>query len=273
MSCSLKRSIQLFVITLSILLPAGVSIATETPLVEKSWQIDGVKRKALLAIPESTHTTPSPLVFVFHGHGGSMENVARTFGIHRLWPEAIVVYMQGLPTPGALTDPEGKLAGWQRLPGDQNDRDLKFFDAVLKTIRDEQKVDDKRIYCTGHSNGGAFTYLLWAERGDTFVAVAASAAAYRRFQELKPKPALHLAGQNDRLVAFAIQQRMMEIVRKLDGCAATGQPWATSGPIVGTLYPSEKGTPFVSLIFPGGHQLPAEGPGMIVRFFKEHEKK
>lgn len=251
----------------------GISHASEMPLTEKQWEIEGVTRKALLAIPDSAHTTPSPLVFVFHGHGGSMENTSRNIAIHSLWPEAIVVYMQGLPTPGALTDPEGKLAGWQRFPGDENDRDLKFFDAVLKSVRNEQKVDDKQIYCTGHSNGGGFTYLLWAERGDTFAAVAPSAAAYRRYRDLKPKPALHLAGQNDQVVAFSIQQRMMEAVRKLDGCATTGQLWATSGPIVGTLYPSDKGTPFVSLIFPGGHQFPPEAPELIVRFFKEHHKK
>lgn len=146
------------------------------------------------------------------------------------------------------------------------------FDAVLKTIRDEQKVDEKRIYCTGHSNGGAFTYLLWAERGDTFAAVAPSAAAYRRFQDLKPKPALHVAGQSDQLVAFSIQQRMMDIVKKLNGCSPTTQPWASSGPLVGTLYPSDKDTPFISLLFPGGHQFPAEAPELIVKFFKEHPR-
>ncbi|HEY2586715.1 MAG TPA: hypothetical protein VGI81_13200 [Tepidisphaeraceae bacterium] len=60
---------------------------------------------------------------------------------------------------------------------------------------------------------------------------------------------------------FAIQQRMMNAVRALDGCAAEGKPWASSGPLVGTIYPSDKGTPFVSLISPGGHQFPAEPPG------------
>ncbi len=54
---------------------------------------------------------------------------------HKHWPEAIVVYMQGLNTPGALTDPDGKRPGWQKTFGDQGDRDLKFFDAVLATLR------------------------------------------------------------------------------------------------------------------------------------------
>ena len=94
-----------------------------------------------------------------------MKGAAANFAYHELWPEAIAVYMQGLNTPGALTDPEGKKPGWQKTVGDQNDRDLKFFDAVLATLKKDYKVDEKRIYATGHSNGGGFTYLLWAARG------------------------------------------------------------------------------------------------------------
>jgi hypothetical protein len=56
-------------------------------------------------------------------HGGSMLNAARTLGYHTRWPEAIVVYMQGLNTPGRLTDPEGRQPGWQHAVGDQGDRD------------------------------------------------------------------------------------------------------------------------------------------------------
>ena len=55
-----------------------------------------------------------------------------------------------------------------RESGDQGDRDLKFFDEVLSTLKKEYKVDANRVYATGHSNGGAFTYLLWGERGDVF---------------------------------------------------------------------------------------------------------
>lgn len=269
-----RRAVSLALTCLAMaLLASRVTAAdTPTPLLEREWQVDNTPRQALLAIPASAKSSSAPLVFVFHGHGGSMRNAARSFHIHALWPEAIVVYMQGLPTPGALTDPQGKLPGWQRLPGEQHDRDLKFFDAVLKSLRDELKVDDKRIYCTGHSNGGGFTYQLWAERGDTFAALAPSAAAYARFRDLTPKPAMHIAGEKDPLVKFAIQQRMMDFVRHLDRCAAEGKPWATAGPLTGTIYPSDAGTPFVSLLFPGGHTFPPEAPGLIVKFFKENVK-
>lgn len=50
------------------------------------------------------------------------ENIAaNVHGFHRVWPEAIIVYMQELSTPGALTDPEGKKNVRQKTAGDQKD--------------------------------------------------------------------------------------------------------------------------------------------------------
>jgi polyhydroxybutyrate depolymerase len=204
---------------------------------------------------------------VFHGHGGNSRNAARSFGIHRQWPEAIAVYPQGLNTPGRRTDPEGKKPGWQHGAGAQGDRDLKFFDAMLARLRQDYKVDQKRIYSTGHSNGGGFTYLLWAERGSVFAAVAPSgSAAIRSLPKLKPKPCLHIAGEKDPLVKFSWQKATMDAVRKLNGCEGDGQEWAKDS----KLYPSKSGTPLVTFIHPGGHGFPAEAPPLIVRFFKEH---
>lgn len=129
-----------------------------------TWTVGELTREALVYLPSKKSDDAAPVVFGFHGHGGSSQNAARSFGFEKLWPEAIVVYMQGIPTPGRLTDPEGKRNGWQSDAGDQGDRDLKFFDAVLATLREKYKVDDRRIYSSGHSNGGGFTYLLWAKR-------------------------------------------------------------------------------------------------------------
>ena len=247
--------------------------AAADPLAEKEWKIDGVARKALVYTPPIT-TTQAPLVFVFHGHGGSMANAAKTFRVHTLWPEAVVVYPQGLNTPGRLTDPEGKRPGWQHGRGAEGDRDLKFFDAMLASLKKDHKIDETRIYSTGHSNGGGFTYLLWAARPDVFAAVAPSSAGPGQDgKALTPKPALHLAGETDPLVKYEWQKAAMDLIRKLDGCAAEGTEWAKAGDLVGTLYPSKTGTPVVTLIHPGGHKFHAEAPALIVKFFKDHTKK
>lgn len=228
--------------------------------------MEGGVREGLLYVPVQATSQPSPVVFVFHGHGGSMQAVARSFAIHTLWPEAIVVYLQGLNTPGRLTDPEGKKAGWQHTAGAQGDRDLKFFDTVLTGLRRDYRVDPGRIFSTGHSNGGGFTYLLWAERGDVLAAVAPSAAAAAGLREgrLKPKPVMHLAGEKDELVKFAWQQQTIATVKKLNQCGE-GRPWDKSC----TLYPSPLGTPVVTMIHPGTHAFPRSAPALIVRFFQE----
>src|SRR4051812_24788524 len=150
--------------------------AQEAGELRREWTVDGVTREAIIFAPATAKTTAAPVVFAFHGHGGNMRQASRSFGYQKVWTEAIVVYMQGLNTPGRLTDSEGKRPGWQRDVGDQGDRDLHFFDAVLASLRKDYRVDEKHIYATGHSNGGSFTYLLWAARGDQFAAFAPSAA-------------------------------------------------------------------------------------------------
>jgi polyhydroxybutyrate depolymerase len=236
------------------------------------WQlsVDGLEREAWARVPAGAKERPVPVVFVFHGHGGRMEGAARGFRLHEEWPEALVVYPQGVNTPGRLTDPDGTKPGWQAGPGDHGDRDLKFFDALVERARREARVDERHVHATGHSNGGGFTYLLWSARGDVLASVAPSAAAgARRLRtSLRPLPVLHLAGENDPLVKFAWQEASIAAVKAINGCTEPGQPWAPGC----TRFPSPGGTPLVTFIHPGGHEFPREAPALIARFFREHGK-
>jgi polyhydroxybutyrate depolymerase len=254
--------------TLFFTLAVAVLVQTREPQL-RTWDVNGVQREALIYAPPKP-AGPVPLVFDFHGHGGTAKQAARSHHIHEAWPEAVVVYVQGLPTPGKLTDPEGKRTGWQAGPGDQQDRDLAFFDAVLAAVRKDYPIDGQRIYATGHSNGGAFTYLLWAKRGDTFAAVApVAAAAGPYFTEAKPKPLFHAASEKDPLVRFAWQQATIDRVKKLNGCADQGEEWAKGC----QRYPSPNGTPVVVYLHEEGHKYPAATPALIVKFFQEQGKK
>jgi polyhydroxybutyrate depolymerase len=245
-------------------------LVAEEALQRHEWTIDGVKREALIDAPEKAKTEAAPLVFGWHGHGGNMNNAARMYQIHTLWPEAIVVYPQGLNTPGKLTDPEGKKPGWQHGPGAEGDRDLKFFDAMLGDMRARFKVDEQRIYSTGHSNGGGFSYLLWGTRGDVFTAFAPSAAAATSVRGmLKPKPVLHIAAENDPLVKFEWQKATMEVLRVLNQCGE-GTPWELDSNC--TIYPSKIGAPVITAIHGGTHQYPTQAPEVIVKFFKSQVK-
>ena len=255
-------------LALTLWLAAAGTTGAADALTRREWKVDGVVREALVYVPPKAKTNAAPVVFAFHGHGGNMNQAARSFAYHTQWPEALVVYMQGLNTPGQLTDPEGKRPGWQSDLGKQGDRDLKLFDAVLAKLKQDYRVDAHRIYSTGHSNGGGFTYLLWATRGDQFAAFAPSAAAAPTLlAQLKPKPVLHVAGENDPLVKYLWQQQTMTKLRELNQCA-DGQP----GEQYVTTYPSKLGTPVVTVIHPGTHQFLASAPRTIVTFFKAHAK-
>ncbi len=256
-------------IALALGMVAVAQLHAADTLTRREWKVDGGGREALIYVPPKTKAEATPVIFAFHGHGGTMNHAARSFGYHTLWPEAMVVYPQGLKTPGILTDPEGQKAGWQSRIGDQGDRDLKFFDAVLTDLKSEYGVDAKRLYATGHSNGGGFTYLLWAARGDRFAAFAPAAApAGKNLALLKPKPVLHVAGEKDALVKFAWQQQNLNALRKLNECG-DGKPWAKDC----TVYESKLGAPVVTFIHPGTHQFPDAAPAIIVSFLKEETQR
>lgn len=233
------------------------------------WKIGDTTREAMVYIPSSAKVKATPIVFVFHGHGGAMGNMFRSRGFEKLWPEAIIICPQGLNTPGQLTDAAGKLPGWQKAPGDMNDRDLHFFDAMLKTLRQDYRIDNQHIYATGHSNGGAFTYLLWATRSDIFAAVAPSAAVGGRIVNmLKPMPAMHIMGEQDPLVKPEWQRAMCNKILKINRCNKTGEPYAPYA----TFYPSDTKTPVVLYQHPGGHVYPQEASSVVIKFFKSVSK-
>jgi polyhydroxybutyrate depolymerase len=249
-----------FPVSLVALLPVRALSAAE-PL-RLQAEVDGRTRQWLVYAPSTAKTAPTPVVFAFHGHGGNMHNAARVFKLHEHWPEAIIIYPQGLPT-ATRRDPQGERAGWSV-------RDVTFVDEMLRRLKADYQVDERRCYCTGHSNGGGFTYILWGLRPQLWAAVAPSAAnpQAERVGRLQPLPAMHLAGEQDQIVPFADQQKTIEAVRQRNGCAAEGKPWEKYC----TVYESKTGTPLVALIHPGNHQFPSSAVPTLVKFFKQHTR-
>jgi len=236
-------------------------------LTPREWTVDGVKREALVYAPDTAKTTPAPLVFVWHGHGGGMRHSAWAFPFHAKWPEAIVVHPQGLPTPSPLVDPEGKKSGWQQRRGEQSDRDIAFFNAMLKSLKEDYKVDERNIFCAGYSNGGMMTFLLWSEYPETFRAFAPCACVSLPGVPLTvPKPAFFLMGEADSLVKPEWMRMSVTRLKRLNKSAEEGKPWAEGA----MHYPSPLNAPLVVLTHPGGHTIPPGGKtDEMIRFFKE----
>ena len=246
---------------------AASSVFAAEPAPTK-WTVDGVEREALVYLPSTASKSKPPIILAFHGHGGNMHFAALGMAFQNYWPEAIVVYPQGLPTPGIVMDFEGKKPGWQNQPG-QGDRDLKFVDAILKTMREKYLIDESRIYATGFSNGGLFSYLLLSQRPNVFAAFAPGGAVLLPQLSLtQARPVFHYGGQSDRLAKFAKQQDTIEELRKFNGCADQGQSCGNQC----TIYDSTKGAPVATFIHPGGHFYPPAVTPLLVRFFQEHPR-
>lgn len=255
------------------------STASSQQLETWTLSVDGVERTALVHLPEAARSggpepgEPAPLVLAFHGHGGRATGFARQFGLHREWPEAIVAYPQGLPTPVRLVDPQGKRSGWQMRAGDQEDRDLALFDALLERVESEAAVDADRIHVTGHSNGGSFTYLLLEERAAVLASVSPSASGKGRGSGGKASrevAVLHAGSPDDRLVRWTWQEAALRGLRRARGCGE-GEPWELDPRV--TRFPAEKGADVLLFEHGGGHRHNKAHAGLAVRFFKSHPRR
>ena len=240
--------------------------------VEKSWEVDGVKRTALVRVPADV-SGQLAVVFGWHGQGGRSTHSAGRWGYADIDTTSILVFPQGLPTVSPLVDKEGRMPGWQTSVTSEGGRDIKLFDAILADLKKQHAVDDRRIYSMGHSNGAAFSYLLWQARPEVLAAIGSVAGSLRG--DGKPTsslPVIHVAGEKDPLVKFTWQQATFAAVKRFNGCSEEGKPWAKEGVLEATIYASSKGAPLVTAIHGGGHEYAKGSTELIVRFFKENPK-
>ncbi|HUH96216.1 MAG TPA: PHB depolymerase family esterase [Anaerolineales bacterium] len=131
-------------------------------------QSGGQAREYIIHIPTPYDGTQAlPLVFVLHGFGGSDKEIARATGmIAKADQEGFfAVFPNGTGTPG----------GWNDIiipqPVTTAD-DLSFFRDMINRFEQRLRVDPKRIYAAGLSNGGFMTYQLGAELSDQLAAIA-----------------------------------------------------------------------------------------------------
>ena len=232
-----------------------------------SFTVAGGPRSAVVVVPANLgHAVP--VVLVLHGHGGSGAIVERMVGLQSLWPDAVVVYPDGLPGHKGITDPDGLLPGWQTAAGELGDRDLAFFDVILATLRAGLPVDGERVFVMGHSNGAAFASLLVSRRGSA-IAAAATVSAQPSAALLAASPARSMfmvMGTADPIVPYALQKLSIPPAEKKLGAdpkRATVTGYLRSEPGWAQLE-------LATYIHPGGHEIPAPVPKLAVDFFRRH---
>lgn len=237
---------------------------TFTQPVSVTLKVDGIDRTAIVYPAPRAN---SPVVFVFHGRTGKASGAARMYRVQEAWPEATVVYPQGLDSYSPRIKMNGP--GWQLSPQQDNARDLKFVDALLKKLKADYASDAKRIFACGMSNGAAFTFVLLQSRPKSFAGFAsvAGAGAPLVYFSREPKPYLMINGKEDKLVSFAAAERTMRKLVALNSASAAPKPWAKGAEIY------EGSNPVVWQVHDGGHTWPAGATANIVRFFKSIGEK
>jgi len=130
-------------------------------------QSGGQQREYIIHIPPGYDGVKVvPLVFVLHGYGGTGQGMVGT-GMSLKADQAnfIVVYPNGTGDPRGWND---VIIPQPVITAD----DLTFFRDMIARFEQRLRVDSKRIYVAGFSNGSFFTYQLGAELTDQFAAIA-----------------------------------------------------------------------------------------------------
>jgi polyhydroxybutyrate depolymerase len=221
--------------------------------------VDGVDRVAYAFAPSQRTTQKPPVLFMFHGHGGSAERCIDRFGVEKRWPEAVVVYCDGLPVKTGGGD--GK--GWE-IDGSEQNRDIKFFDGLLPKVLSGYHGDPNKVFAWGFSNGGMFMYTLWTMRAEKFAAFCPSGACFASddIHLHGAKPAFITISGNDPIVPPNYQEAALKEAERTDVSAKSGTPFGTGG----TYYKGTK--PIVVWRYNGGHEFPFESFPKLIEFFK-----
>lgn len=135
----------------------------------------GVTRAYRMSVPAALANVHAiPLIFAFHGHTQTADQMAADTGFDRL--PAIIVYPQGVSdTLPSRSTP------WESAPyasTNVGEKDSRLVRDILAEVTREYPVDRSRIYAAGMSNGGGFAAKLGCTMPDVFAAIAPVSGAY-----------------------------------------------------------------------------------------------
>jgi len=203
----------------------------------------------------------SPLVLVFHGLGDRAGNFSRAVAFHKDWPQATVVYPEGLPRPD-----RGGMRGWQGFPGDDDNGDLSLVDALLEILPQRYSIDLDRVYAAGFSNGAHMTFNLLRERPCRFAAFAPVGALAEYVSEARtPRPVLYLFGREEPRGYTQAWQQTVVALAKLNRATGEKREWS---PGLTEFVPGPGGRVTVYGLYNAGHVWPMRGNEWIAGFFE-----
>ncbi|HWD41519.1 MAG TPA: PHB depolymerase family esterase [Fimbriimonas sp.] len=170
------------------------------------------KRPYLLALPEKTTQQQRPLVILLHGHSGSAGQIlGERSGASPLSEWLRIADREGVVVAAldGAKGPDG-FQGWNDgrvdAPGNPKSDDLAFIRGVIDHAVSSLRVDPRRVYLMGMSNGGMMTFRAAVELDRPIAAFAAVSSSMPpkllREKPRHPVAALIVAGTADPLVPF-----------------------------------------------------------------------
>jgi polyhydroxybutyrate depolymerase len=172
--------------------------------------IEGVDRYYHLFVPNNPLN--APVVFLFHGNGGSFDDMLGLTGVkapYKVWLD--IANQENL----IIIVPNGTLSsldtrGWNDCRNDAprtpTVNDVQFIVDLLDFIKEKYNSDDSRVFAVGTSNGGHFANRLAREIPDRITAfasiVASSAVNSVCSDSTEPVSALFMNGTGDPIMPY-----------------------------------------------------------------------
>jgi len=144
--------------SLFMFLMVGAFCGSMSAQLAQSVVVGGVTREYYLHVPEGTKT-PMALVIALHGGGGNGMQMARSTSFAELADREKFI----------VAFPNGINHQWNdgRSEVGSTSDDVGFMRAIIADIEKHARVDEKRIFATGMSNGAAMASRLGCEMSET----------------------------------------------------------------------------------------------------------
>ncbi len=181
---------------------------------------DEIPREYTVYVPENyNHSIPTPILFAFHGFGGSNNFIMNSAGFNEIADEEnfIVVYPQGSLILNLFA--HWNVGGFTQI---SNTDDVAFVDYLISSLSQMYNINLDRVYATGMSNGGFMSFLLACQLSNKIAAIASVTGSMttQTLNECDPQrevPILQIHGTNDPIVPYnGIQEWNTPIDNVLD---------------------------------------------------------